>query len=72
MRVVISHFDNPQQLADKLARKYSLPRDSFKRVERGTIVIELDRDEEWRIRDAQFFRDDVEDEKFVHTCEITR
>lgn len=71
MRVEISHFDNPQQLADELARKYGLPHDSFKRVERGTIVIELSSDEEWRLRDTQFFRDEVEDGDFVHTCRIT-
>ncbi len=71
MRVEISHFDNPQQLADELARKYGLPPGSFKRVEGGKIVIELGRDDEWRIRDARFFRDEVEDGKFVHTCKIT-
>lgn len=71
MRVEISHFDNPQQLADELARKYGLPRDSFKRVEGGKIVIELDSDEEWRLRDEQFFKDDVEGGKFVHECKIT-
>jgi hypothetical protein len=71
VRIVINHFDNPEQLIQEVAREYGLPESCFRQIEPGKIVIKLDCDEEYRIPDIKFFTDGLEEKKFVNSCEVT-